>query len=90
MMKQAPNTLDSEVVAVRVYPKSGRNAVEGYIIDAAGKSWLKVYLAAVPEDGKANKALLKLLAKEWNCAAGSLSIISGQASRHKLVRRLSE
>ena len=82
-MKQA----ESSLIAVHVLPKSSRNAVEGLVRDAAGKEWLKVRLTATPEDGKANKALLKLLAKTWGCSPSSLLIVSGETSRHKYIRK---
>ena len=86
-MKQAPKSPDSTLIAVQVRPKAGRDAIEGEVVDSAGKKWLKVTLTTAPEDGKANKALLKLLAKEWGCAASKLSIVSGETSRHKMIRR---
>ena len=86
-MKQAKNPHNTTLIAVHVQPKAGRDQIEGMVTDAAGKQWLKVKLATAPEDGKANKALLKLLAKEWGCAPSSLSIVSGETSRHKIVRR---
>jgi uncharacterized protein len=86
-MKQAKITLQPTLIAVHVTPKSGKNAVEGLVKDASGKEWLKVRLACVPEDGKANKALLKLLAETWDCPFSSLSIISGETSRHKIIRK---
>lgn len=55
--------------------------------DANGKEWLKVRLTAAPEDGKANEALLRLLAKEWKCPPSSLEIISGETSRYKIIRK---
>lgn len=86
-MKQAPKSPDFTLIAVQVQPKAGRDSIEGYVTDAAGKQWLKVKLATAPEDGKANKALLKLLAKEWGCVPSCLSIVSGETSRHKVIRR---
>jgi uncharacterized protein (TIGR00251 family) len=83
-MKQA----ETSSVAIHVMPKSAHNRIEGTVTDAAGKEWLKVRLTAAPEDGKANKALLKLLAKEWGCPVSSLSIIRGETSRYKIVSRL--
>ena len=82
-MKQAETSL----IPVHVFPKSRRNAVEGTEKDAAGKEWLKVRLTAAPEDGKANKALLKLLATEWRCAPSALEIVKGETSRHKYIRK---
>lgn len=72
-------------VFVRVTPKSSRNGMEGVYEDAAGKVWLKVRLTVAPEDGKANKALLKLLSKEWSIAASSMQIVTGQTSREKCI-----
>ncbi len=86
-MKQAPKSPESTLIPVQVSPRAGRDAIEGMVEDASGKQWLKVKLTVVPEGGRANKALLKLLAKEWGCAPSSLSIVSGETSRHKVVRR---
>ncbi len=75
------------LIAVHVFPKAGRDLVEGSVKDAAGKEWLKVRLACAPEGGKANKALIKLLAKEWKCTPSSLTIVSGETSRYKMIRK---
>ena len=77
-----------EILPIHLHPKSPRDAAEGEVADAAGNIWLNVRVAAVPEDGKANKALLKLLAKHWGCAVSDLEIISGETSRYKRVRRV--
>ena len=42
-------------------------------------------MTAVPEGGKANAALLKLLAKTWKLPKTSLTIASGATSRRKVV-----
>lgn len=76
----------SPTIAVRVTPKAPRNIVEGYVTDAAGKTWLHVRVTATPEDGKANMAVLKLLAKYWNLPVSSLSVVSGGTSRYKVIR----
>lgn len=86
-MKQAQKSPETGLIAVHVVPRAPRNEIEGMVEDAAGKQWLKVRLTATPEDGKANKALLKLLAKEWGCAPSRLSIVSGETSRHKIIRK---
>lgn len=82
-MKQAENSL----ISVHVVPGSKVTKVEGYETDATIKEWLKVRLTAVPEVGKANAALLRLLAETWGCAPSSLSIASGETSRHKRIRK---
>ncbi len=82
-----PEVLDAKrQVPIHAVPKSPRNAVEGWVEDAAGRRWLKVRICAAPEDGKANKSLLKFLAKEWGVPPASLSIVSGETSRYKRVQ----
>lgn len=74
-----------DVIPIHAYPKSPANRIEGWVEDASGQHWLKVRVTAAPEDGKANKALLKLLAKTWNLPVSSLSVVSGETSRYKRV-----
>lgn len=49
---------------------------------------LKVYLTAVPIDGKANKELIKLLSKELNINKSKISIIKGEKSKKKVIEIL--
>lgn len=76
---------DGALVAVRLTPKSSANAIRGIARDADGSIHLKVIVTSVPEDGKANAALLKLLAKTWKLPKTSLTIASGATSRRKVV-----
>lgn len=73
-------------LAVRLTPNGGRDAVEGFETDAAGERWLKARVRAVPEDGKANKALIELLAKTLKLPKSAISFISGETSRKKILR----
>lgn len=70
------------MMAVRVTPRSGRDAIEG--VDEQGA--LRVRLTAAPADGAANSALVKLLAKALGVPKGAVTIVSGAASRHKQLR----
>ena len=49
---------------------------------------VKVKVSAAPERGKANKCLLKFLAKQLNVKQSAVSIISGQTSPVKHVQIL--
>lgn len=48
---------------VRLTPSGGRDAIDGVETDAEGQAYVKARVTAVPEDGKANKALIALLSK---------------------------
>ena len=67
-------------IAVRVTPKASRNAVEQ---TADG---LRALVTAVPEDGKANKAVIKLLAHGLGVAKSRLTLVRGASSRDKVFR----
>ena len=53
--------------------------------DVDGKQYLKATVTAVPEKGKANAVLVKLLAKKLGLPKTSISLIAGDQSRHKTV-----
>lgn len=58
------------------------NAKESKVI--MGES-IKVYTTAVPEDGKANKEVIKILAKHFNIAKSKIKIIRGKTKRDKTI-----
>ena len=68
-------------VEVRVQPRAGRNAVE---VDASGR--VKVYVTAPPEGGKANAAVVELVAEKLGVAKSRVSIVRGQTLRNKVLR----
>lgn len=72
-------------VAIRLTPKASRDRVEGTQPDADGGVALKVSVTAVPEDGKANAALIKLLSKEWRVPKSSIDIVQGATDRRKVL-----
>jgi uncharacterized protein (TIGR00251 family) len=72
-------------VSVRLTPKASRERIEGLAAEADGGVALKVSVTAVPEDGKANAALIKLLAKAWRVPKSSLDIVQGATDRRKVI-----
>ena len=71
--------------AVRLTPKGGRDAIEGWAEGPDAKRYLKARVSAPPEDGKANEALIKLLARALGVAKSKLRIVSGSSSRLKTI-----
>jgi uncharacterized protein (TIGR00251 family) len=67
-------------LTLRVAPGAARSAVVG----RHGSGW-KVRVAAAPEDGKANDALVRLLAETLAVPERDVSIVSGRTSRDKTV-----
>lgn len=70
---------------VRLTPKGGRDAVEGWQQASDGSEHLKARVRAVPEDGKANAALIALLASELAIPKSAIRIAAGATSRLKRV-----
>ena len=70
-------------LSVRVTPRGGRDAVEGWIADADGRPLLKLRVAAAAADGAANGAVIALVAKALRIPRSSVRIASGEAARVK-------
>ncbi len=75
---------DGVVLHVRLTPKSSAARIAG-VEDHGGKPVLKAYVTTPPEDGKANVALLALVADWLGIPKSSVSMASGQKSRLKSV-----
>ncbi|MCL5959060.1 MAG: DUF167 domain-containing protein [Chloroflexi bacterium] len=65
---------------VRVQPGASKNEVVGFQDDV-----LRIKLTAPPVEGKANKALIALLAEILRVSKSSVEIMSGQSARQKVV-----
>jgi hypothetical protein len=66
---------------VKVQPRAKRNAVVGQLGDA-----LKVALTAPPVDNRANEACIEFFADLLQLPRSSITIVSGQGSRNKVIR----
>ncbi len=71
--------------ALRVTPGARRTAVDGTGLESGGRKFLKVSVTAAPEGGKANAAVVKLLAKEWRVAKSRITVVSGATGRRKTL-----
>jgi len=72
------------VLQVHLTPNASKNEINE-ITFAGNIGRLKVKVRAVPEKGKANKALCEVLAKNFGLPKSSLEVISGHKSRTKGV-----
>jgi uncharacterized protein (TIGR00251 family) len=79
---------DGVIVTVKLTPKSRREGIEGVSIEpgrAGPECVLKARVTAPPEDGKANAALIALLAREWRLPKTALTLESGATQRLKRI-----
>jgi len=68
-------------IIVQIIPNSSRNE----IIQQAD-NYLKIKIKAAPVKGKANKELLKFLAKIYKKPVSQIEIIKGLTTKNKLIR----
>lgn len=68
-------------ISVRVQPRASANQLYG--IDDDGVA--RVRVTAAPADGKANEAVIKVLAKALGVARGEIVIVRGAKYRTKLI-----
>jgi uncharacterized protein (TIGR00251 family) len=72
-------------LVIKVIPNAKQNEIATDIIDLLGVRNLRIRINQPPEDGKANKAVIDLLAQYLNVKKRDISIVSGLTSRNKLI-----
>jgi len=70
---------------VRVTPNAGRDAIEGVEQRDDGSAVLRVRVKAVPDKGKANAAVVALLAKALGVPRSAVTVVSGETARLKTL-----
>ncbi|MBN2532251.1 MAG: YggU family protein [Spirochaetales bacterium] len=71
---------DKIIVHIRVTPGKPVNKIAGI-----ANNELCLYIKAPPEKGKANKEILKFLAKKLDISRTDIEIKAGHANRHKTL-----
>jgi uncharacterized protein YggU (UPF0235/DUF167 family) len=91
-MQDAPLPLvavaDGVVLTVRLTPRARHDALDGCAEEPGPRGLecvLKAAVTAPPEDGKANAALIALLAKAWRMPKSAFTLRAGAAYRVKRV-----
>src|SRR5262249_11769698 len=73
------------VLAVKAAPKSSRDAITGVLETPQGPA-LKVAVTAAPDRGKANAAVIELIAKAFRVPKSPVRVIAGTPDRSNLLR----
>lgn len=74
--------MKSVYLNVKISANAQKTALKGKLCNGA----LKISIAAPPEKGKANAALIKFLAKHFSVAPQNISISRGTTSPLKLIK----
>lgn len=73
------------LVAVRLTPKGGRDAVDGIETMSDGRAVLKARVRVAPQEGAANAALCRLVAQACGVPVSRVSVVAGTTSRVKTL-----
>ncbi len=76
---------DGLLVDIRLQPGASRARVDGVALLDDGQTVLRVRVTEPPEGGKANAALIRLLAKAWKQPKSALRLVAGQSDRRKTL-----
>lgn len=76
---------DGVRLAIRLVPKAKADRILGLAEEADGAIALKIAVHAAPQEGRANEALLRLLAQVLRVKRSDLTLVLGAADRRKLV-----
>jgi uncharacterized protein (TIGR00251 family) len=81
-------TADGLIVTIKLTPKARGAGIDG-VVEEPGpdgpRSTLKLRVTAPPEAGKANAAMIALLAEAWRLPKRAFTIVAGDTSRLKRV-----
>ena len=72
-------------LAVRLTPRARREGIEGVVQEPDGRAALKVAVDAPPVDGKANTALIALVAASLGVSKTAVRVAAGASGRRKLL-----
>lgn len=76
---------DGAVIFVRASTNGNSDAISGVETRADGKTYLKIKTTAIAENGRANDAIIRLLAKHLDIPKSWINILAGQTSREKSI-----
>ena len=74
------------LVAIRLSPKATIARIAGTFTDSAGQRWMQASVTAPPDKGKANAALISLIAKRFKHPQSTILLETGDTNRLKRLR----
>ncbi|MFZ2490505.1 MAG: DUF167 family protein [Thermoanaerobaculia bacterium] len=81
---------DHLILTVRLTPKAARDEISGVGHLSDERAVLQVRVRALPQDGAANEALVKVLAKALHLPTTSVRLESGATGRVKCLRLIGD
>jgi uncharacterized protein len=72
---------ENAVITVRLTPRAARDEISGWVDDV-----LQTRVSAPPVDGRANVALVRLIAAALRIPQSRVAVVSGQTARLKRIR----
>ena len=68
----------------RLHLRVSPGATRSRIVGKHGDGW-KIHVTAPPEDGRANAAVVRLIADAVSVSRGAVSVVSGHGGKDKIV-----
>jgi|TARA_R110002126_G_scaffold13118_1_gene55994 uncharacterized protein (TIGR00251 family) len=81
------STLNGDIFNIHVTPKASAERID-IRCKEHGATEIRLYVTTVPEDGKANKAVINLLSKALAVSKSSIEIVRGETARTKTIKLL--
>lgn len=75
-----------ETLLIKVFAGASSNKIGEIFVDASDKKWQKVYVTDIPEHGKANRSVIKLLSKQYKIPKSCFEIILGREEKYKIIK----
>ena len=78
------------ILRIKLTPNASFNGLRDLYVNSDGIVFLRAYVTVIAEKGKANEALIKMLAKQLKVSKQQLRIISGETGHCKKIQLISD